>query len=162
VLRHIQPYQEETTVGYETKMFVVREYEFITKGDERYGEIIGMVDLCKCGSGEFSQLMRRSKDAQTKKFCLWSLPSERQQEAIDFIRTFPDKRELADQLASGKVVKDLYDDVLGVMPIDDVIAALRKDYKSDLYRRYAIALALLESVKTHFDGEKVVIVTYGY
>ena len=61
------------------------------------------------------------------------------------------------------IIKDMYDDELKEIPLDDCIAILETANKIDYYRRYTIALGLLKSFNTNdwSDGE-IVILHYEY
>lgn len=154
-------------MGYEIKIFVVKEYSYNT-GD-RNGETIAMLDLCKCGGGEFATLNGRSIQEQKsaeRKFHLYAMNPDRQREGVELIRqTFPgdkEKKELSDHLEDGTVARDKYGDPLGVIPLDEAIAALQKDYADSKYRRFGVAVALLQSIKQHFPNDKILVVTYGH
>jgi hypothetical protein len=68
-----------------------------------------------------------------------------------------------EHLIDEPIIKDMYDEELREIPLDDCIAMLETANKTEYYRRYTIALGLLKSFNTNdwCDGE-IVVLHYGY
>ena len=170
-------------MGYETKMYVVRQI------DSEYGIEIASLDLCKCGDGPVAKLIASSiqkANKSEKHFCLWPRNPDRQQEAVDLIQgmailterneeiskmwhdTFGEDlpgemRKLAAAIEDGRITKDHYGDYLPVIDVDDMIAALKEDIAKDGYRRFELALIMLEAIqKWQFPHTDLKVVTYGH
>jgi hypothetical protein len=164
----------ETEMGYETRIHVVS----INRWDKEVpqsGQELASIDLCKCGDGEVGKLVRSyTKSDGSPKFALWARNPDRQHEVVEFLRetaeadSDPKKNarieKLADDIEDGKVTRDRYGDLLGLISIDDFITALEKDCEKKMpYRRYVWALALLRSIRQSWDTpEELRVVTYGY
>lgn len=161
-------------MGYETTMYVMHPYGFTD--DPPTGQELAVVELCKCGydSSHVGRLLAKHTHKPTKDskppFALYANNPERQYDAVEFLRdevkeVLPDKAEwiqtLSDDIEDGTIITDKYGAYLGVIEIDDMIAAMEEDQKVEIYRRFTWALALLKSIKDNFDGE-LKIVTYGH
>ncbi len=160
-------------MGYETRMHVVSEYDFI---DDvvRTGQELASIDLCKCGDGPVGKLIAKKTkedfyvgERRTKPFALYPRRPDRQQEAVDFIREAAktaefseDINKLANDIEDGYITEDCYGDKLGVIEIDEMIEALKAEKEG--YRRFEWALALLETIKRTMPDENLKIITFGY
>jgi len=163
-------------MGYETKMYVVKPYGFAD--DVPHGQVICSIDLCKCDEdGAVGRLVSDSHSFKDKNptFALYNdFHPDGQLGAIEKLQKLHDElkdnghKELIQEVIDyvedpGHCTKDNYDDFFGVISIDDMIEALEKDIASEKvpYRRFVIALDMLQSVKKNFQ-EKVKILTYGH
>jgi hypothetical protein len=134
-------------MGYETKMYVAEVHDDFMDWEEgrlAYAQVIGMVDLCKTGYySNTGELIRR----QTTK-----------EPVVFFYGTDGNTR----------VTEDHYGDALGVISIPDMIAAMKADIEADKaagelpYRRFVIALAMLEQIAETFDLSKTFVITFGH
>lgn len=159
-------------MGYETTMYVMLPHHGNFSGP-RTGSTLASIELRKCGHDTNVGLLIVSKTKKldgTPPWALYARNPDRQHEAVDFLRNvvkdvMPGKEDyitdLADNIEDGLVTTDRYGHCLGVMEIDDMITAMRKDNEREPYRRFTLALALLESIKSNFP-EVVKVVTYGH
>jgi anti-sigma28 factor (negative regulator of flagellin synthesis) len=165
-------------MGYETKIYVVNKYDF-DRGEFKSGGIIASMDLCKMGEGEFESL--RSESVGKEKMSLWAFNPDRQQEAVELLRQLAeceslkslnleviDKEKinkLSNDIEDGVITKDCYGDYLGVMLVPDVIEALKADCKNGEYRRFAWAIAMLESIwetSSEYERQNLRVISYGH
>jgi hypothetical protein len=72
--------------------------------------------------------------------------------------------ELSNHIEDSAITEDKYGDNLGVIDIDDFIAALEEDYEKEEYRRFKWAIDLLKSIKESYKDIKrdVKVITYGH
>lgn len=123
-------------MGYETKMYVAEVFDFLTEEDCFYAHVVGMVDLCKLRySSETARLIAK----QTTK-----------EPVVYFYGTD----------GNIPILRDKYDNALGVISVSDMLEAIEKDGTE--YRRLALAKALLESVTDMFDLSRTFVITYGH
>ncbi len=165
-------------MGYETRIHVVKEHTSVTDGP-RIGEEIASIDLCKCDGPVLSLVQKAIKRQKGQRpFALWARTPDQQSDAVELLRVLAKKpmatvsgrttdelEDLASHLDDGTVTVDKYGDPLGVISVPDFIAALRSDILSG-YRRYVVALAMLESIVQNWPHEvetgSMVVVTYGH
>lgn len=163
-------------MGYETKMYVVRKWDFC---DPPSGEELASIDLCKCGSGAVGTLIanhtHKAKKGEKPPFTLYARNPDRQDEAVEILREAVEKdigfecwhdttealEKLSNHIEDGTISEDKYGSFLGIIDVDDMIAALEKDYKEEGYRRFKWALDLLKSIKETWS-EDLTIITYGH
>lgn len=119
-------------MGYEIKIFVG---QFNNNHPEGYFSPVAMVDICK--PGYESEVYKISKEPGTPCF-FYELDG------------------------NTKVTEDRYQKRLGVIDLDSVTKSLRQDSKRDEYRRFKIALDVLESVKSRFKDDEIGCVLFGY
>lgn len=156
-------------------------------------EEIASIELSKCGyEGRVAKLIEKShKDANEAdvKFALYARNPERQREAVEVLRDLAESvtspktesetwgegtieqrteraeflTQLSNEIEDGTITTDCYGDHLGVIPIDEFIAALEEDYKEQKYRRFKWAINLLKTIKSTYDGDREVnVITYGH
>lgn len=104
--------------------------------DDGYCSQIAMVDLSKCGQGKFATLVKESTPATPEYFLLFG--------------------------DDDKVDKDMYDSPLSCMSATDALFALRQDNERDPYRRFNIAIAMIEQAIDGFSEESIKIIGYGH
>ena len=122
-------------MGYETKI-IIAQVE-----DDGYCSQIAMVDLCKCGDGAFATLVQKSTPKDHKFFI--------------YVGTEEDGEEI-------KVDTDMYGSPLSCMDATDVLFALRTDQDKDHYRRFSMAIALIEQAIDGFGEDGIKIIGYGH
>jgi hypothetical protein len=177
-------------MGYETRIHVVALYGHgIGLHDNiETGEELASIDLCKCGyEGAVADLIAKShKDAKEAKikFGLWARTPDRNDEAVEILRQLAEDAtssktegsiedrttranfltELSNHIEDSAITEDKYGDNLGVIDIDDFIAALEEDYEKEEYRRFKWAIDLLKSIKESYKDIKrdVKVITYGH
>ena len=164
-------------MGYETTMYVVEMYS--STSTTRTGRELAMVELGKCGDGPVGRLIssktRKFNKDEVAPFALWARNPDRQQEAVDFLRsvasglpkdtveflqssdsairksavaqgyTEVSLRKLAANIEDGVVSRDPYRDLFGVMELDEMIEAL--DAETNQWAMFICASALLKSMK---------------
>jgi hypothetical protein len=121
-------------MGYEVKMFLVEHYD----SDETkptYAGIVGMVDLCKISNGKIAQLDGKRPEA-------------------------PELYIYAED-GNTRTLEDSYGHNLGVYNPNEVLAALKRDNTPEKYRRYDMAIGLLEATIPVF-GDELKVVFYGH
>lgn len=99
-------------MGYETKIFVCAEFGWI--GEKyRHGELLAMIDLCKCGYEEsavgrlIAKHTKTANEEKTKKWCLHGFSSDRENEVFRFLESI-DKFD--DLLYTEQEFKELLDE----------------------------------------------------
>lgn len=120
------------------------------------------------------------EDVQVKAYQLWEeagCPCGRDREfwyqaqselGTDFLAvqgyTAKEISKLSNELEDGMIVSDSYGDYLGIIDVDDFLAALKQELLVEDYRRYRWAVQLLESVITDWPNykEDLKIITYGH
>jgi hypothetical protein len=166
-------------MGYEIRIHVVAPHTFLASDQPQTGSELAVLDLCKCGyDGAVSKVVQKAIDKAKKSegpgFALWPNNPDRQQEATEFLREVAEcdvkslsmNKEAIDKLSNdiedGYITKDRYGEPLGVIELDEFIAALEEDNKAEPYRRFQWALALLKSIKETHQESTIKVVTYGH
>lgn len=134
-------------MGYELEMHVGEISDGLGKvtGGGKYFMNVATIDLCKCGNSPIGQLVAKAK----KKTC--KLPK------VYWYGSNGDTR----------ITEDRYNDALRALDPKRVLAAIRKGFEeskqeySDGYRRYAMAIALLESTIPRF-GKNLKVAFFGH
>lgn len=124
-------------MGYESKLVIVKKSHLDSDPDcnnKVWAEKIAEVRLCKVGNDVI-----KIKDYPITNYYYY-------EHSVD-----------------EPIIKDMYNDELSEIPLDDCITILENAYKTDPYRRYAIALGLLKSFNANDwnDGD-IVVLHYGY
>jgi len=132
-------------MGYETKMYLAESSPGLMQGEKRYAKIIGMIDLCKVGGGEFMSLRQKCLDNQKG-------------EATQYF--------YADD-GDTQITKDCYGDPIVELDPEEVLRAIKIDNINEPYRRFALAIGMLEKFTQYFEGNKEdsiypVVLTFGH
>ena len=123
-------------MGYEVKLYVGENCGDAVR-DEKSGaffSVIGMVDLCKPGRGEVSDLSEQATGAP--------------------VYLYSDD-------GNTKLTHDRYDKRLTAVPVADVLAAIKAENAGLAYRRYDMAIAMLEAAQHQF-GDRLCCVMFGH
>ena len=130
-------------MGYETKMYLTTSLSMrVEKDNSIYFSPIAMVDLCKCGEGDFEKLRRSSAISQ-----------EEENEPRPYFYASD---------GNTKVLEDLYGYRLVLLDVKDVIKAIESDQEKWKYRRFTLALNLLKSALEDFPTDNLKVLTFGY
>lgn len=97
-------------------------------------EVMAMIDLCKCGYGSEIHKIDWKNTDENHFWYFYEKDSE--------------------------ITEDCYGEKFKPVPIVTVLEALKKDNTNDPYRRFAWAIALLESMKD--DKEELSVLIYGH
>lgn len=173
-------------MGYETRIHVIQSFSPAVLQSEDYlsGEELAVINLGKCGDSPVGKLIMEKTPRNVKPEKSWALVpmnSDRHAEAVEF---FDDMQEIEDlikeeypmynsdfigklgnDIEDGRITIDEYGDCLGVIELDEMIAALEASYAIKQYPRFKWALDLLKSIKASYDGSSdrpIKIITYGY
>ena len=113
-------------MGYESKLYVVEESNFVFPSDNGkiWAEVIGMIDLCKC----------------------YPIVEVFDEDANGYI--YSDD-------GNTRIEIDCYGEPLKVASLKEVIVRLKRIVREDGYRRAKIALAFLEEVQKTMPECKV-------
>jgi hypothetical protein len=143
-------------------MYVVHKWDFteIPMGSE-----LAFVNLCKVGDGPLGKLIasytKKKVAGEKPPFALYSFNTDRHNEVTDIVKKAD--KELYKEIIEGIVSSDKWGDWLGVIPIDEFIAALDEELKvEEPYRRFVWASVLLKSICDSWDRESLFVITYGY
>jgi hypothetical protein len=133
-------------MGYENTIFLVERREFGFARDEVAKTIstfpVAMLDLSKCGSdGPFENLRQyykkeQEKDGYTRRFYM----------SFDN-NCYDDSYEKCDPY----IRKDFYEDAIVAIPAIEALETLRKEEE---YRRFNIAIAMIEEFINGFSRKK--------
>ena len=131
-------------MGYETVLAVgtIHDGFFATKENEskNWFQVMAMVDLCKAGyDSELHKLIPKKSEVD---------PAQ----AVYLYAPMGD--------GDTEVTEDRYGDKLHPVPLELVLAALRKDNERENYRRFTWAIGLLESMVS--TTEDLYVILYGY
>jgi hypothetical protein len=170
-------------------MYVVRVWPFDLGEDILTGQLLAFVELSKCGyEGPVPDLIAKhtkKADKGTKPtFALYAMNPDRQHEAVELLRELAeihtpesqlclgmDAKEidkLSNQIEDGYITQDCYGQWLGVIEVDDMIDALKKEMENaekcehDYYRRFKWALTLLTVIKETWPEGGLKVITYGH
>jgi len=122
-------------MGYETRIYISRV------DSDGYCNQIAMIDLCKCGDGAFATLVKKSTPSEPKHYL--------------YVGTDKDGDE-------NKIDTDMYDSPLSCMDATKALEALRIDNLNVAYRRFTIAIALIEKAIDGFGEDDIKIVGFGH
>lgn len=152
-------------MGYEIKLHIG---EISTLDNSTFLEI-ATVDLSKIGNGPLNNLIQFAKGK--------SIPVEFKD--FKFLKNIKGKYLGADPSVSDffdvgmdyikthiwdgetKTGEDLYGDPLPAIPLEHVLAAIKEELKSDSYRRFQLANALLQEF-TSSSWENIYVVPFGH
>lgn len=162
-------------MGYETKLFVVKEFGQLPIDDAPSGQILCMIDLAKCDyNGSLHKLFSSTpKGDEPPTFTLTGMEPDCQHRVVEFLEEIAETttaytefaaeaRELASELENNQITEDKYGNRLGVFNIDHVIELLEKELERDDYRRFRWALMMLKAIKEDCPEYKLKVVTYGH
>lgn len=130
-------------MGYDIKMYIGRttiDVPGLGDGDKKnpgYFNPYAMVDLAVVGSTVCNELQKLKNNS-----CLH----------VYFYS--PD--------GNTKVKKDSYDDALKVIPFDKVLEILKKSNRKEKYRRFDMAIALMEAMVGKFYKNELGVVLFGH
>lgn len=125
-------------MGYEVRMYVGRVSQNLTRDEQRrWFNTWAMIDVCNPGY-----------DSETYK--------------LSADRDIGDPIYIYGTDGNTEIVEDCYGKQLKAIPLDEVLAALEADNGSTRYRRFAIAVDLLRSLKQHAGDESLSAFLYGY
>ena len=159
-------------MGYETQIYVVREYSFSFPHDKfNFGEELACLRLSKC-SNEFNEFIDKFKKSKGKKWAVYARNPDRQREAVEFIRKSAedlngkekdDLIELSNNIEDGYISKDCYGDKLGCIPIQEFIDFLESQ-EHKRWNRMRIALSVCKEIKEvfNYEADKLFVLTFGY
>lgn len=121
-------------MGYETEIYLVTSHEPRLDGEPAFCLEVARVDLCKTGRGTpvsdvIAASHQRSRENGWKPY-------------VDYSDDDGDK----------PAWEDCYGEPLGVVGVDHFLAALVASNKEDPYRRFDIAIAMLEAAKGKFSS----------
>jgi hypothetical protein len=117
-------------MGYEVELYIgERDEQFRHIDSVDYLRVIATVELCKPGYNSKIYSLSHNKDIGTPVFIYGSD-------------------------GNTKITEDCYSKPLKSIPIADVIKAIKYDNKHELYRRFIIALELLQSIDENWKGDK--------
>ena len=129
-------------MGYESKFYAVKSYNFPEKG-LKHSQIIATLDMCKMGYGDNVIAFRKLFDTETP-FSIYIYDYDTETEEETFIDVSEDKY--------GERLKYISDKKKG-------IEFAKRIVDEDDYWRFKI---LLEFMRTFADYDDVYIVHYGY
>jgi hypothetical protein len=172
-------------MGYETRIHVLYGVDHPWTYDGKpvlTGVEIASMDLCKCGEGAVSNVIKSfkidSKEHPTHPlYGLYTRTGDNNQDYVELLREFLEHEKfeevlrdnnytkeqfqnLTNNIEDGVRTKDCYDDNIVCVPGVQFLKALKEDYVQEKYRRYEMAIAMLESILKHFPDAKVF--TYGH
>ena len=124
-------------MGYESKLFIVHKNANTNydKKKKQYADFIVSIDLSKCYS--FSDWMRKRKEAD----CYIYMDD-----------------------GNTQILEDKYGKPLTEASVEDVLEHLKKAEKIDSYRRYRLAIDIMQSFVDHKEdwGGGLAVLHYGY
>lgn len=159
-------------MGYEIRMSVMEKYH-LDNTEYSSGSKIGMLELSKIGGGALDDLIREYRNSSNPD--KWGLfgdvainetiynirnKSKRKDEFVGM--SDEDLKYILELAGDSELKKDYYDDDLIGIPATKVLEALKENNEKDTYRRYRIAITLLESVLNEFDKEDIYCVFFGH
>lgn len=124
-------------MGYELKLFILEPNDYPSSNEERFCQLIAMVDICK--PGYTSEIIRMDKETEADK---------------------TDKHYFYCCDGNKDIKQDAYGKRPRFRPLDDVLKAVTKDNKGNPYRRYDVLIATLKAVKGKFENP--IVAFYGY
>jgi hypothetical protein len=132
-------------MGYETKMYLAESQAEIIPGEKRYAKIVGMIDLCKVGGGEFMSLREKCLDSQAGESTHYFYADD----------------------GDTQITEDCYGDPIVELDPEEVLRALKTDNTNEPYRRFEVAIGMLEKFTQYFEGNKEdsiypVVLTFGH
>jgi hypothetical protein len=149
-------------MGYEIKLIVgiLHDRDFLE---------VARVDLSKIGHGTLSKLILFSKGKEiSPEFKDWRFLNSVRGEHLGLD---PKSSELFDmgmdyvnvEIYEGdfRTKEDLYGDPLPAIPILQVLSAIDNELKEDTYRRFSLAKAMLDSMKSE-QWDNVYVVPFGH
>ena len=126
-------------MGYEIRLHLGTKYSSLGFSE------VAQIDLCKPGNVKFLDLRREGNKIQQK------------------------LREIGIYKGDVLVFEDAYEEKLQAIGATVFLEALKQDceeskkeYNGNMYRRFELALVLLEVFVERFKGENPVVVMYGY
>jgi len=172
-------------MGYETRIHVLYGVNHPWNYDGKSvltGVEIASMDLCKCGEGAVSKVINDCKidvklHPEHPVYGLYTRTADETQEYVELLREFLEHekfdeilkdnnytkekfQKLTDNIEDGVITKDCYSDNLVCVPGVRFLKALKEDFVQEKYRRYEMAIAMLESILKHFSDAQVF--TYGH
>ena len=123
-------------MGYEVRLFAVERLTDFDDGGPAFASVVAEIDLCKIGDGKMSDLHTASTPLKPRAY-VYGLDGDTQFKL------------------------DRYDKPLSVMEVDDVIKAIEHDNKTEKYRRFTMALAMLKVFRKEF-GKEAKVLGYGH
>lgn len=130
-------------MGYESRIYIAEEHKWNSDGSS-YFETIASLDLSKAGSLSEVFTRRINSNDQFYGMC---------------------EKALVDGVEEERILEDFYGSRLGIAPIEDVLKRLRSLNKTNHYRRFDFAIALLNHLlKSQKDGnwDNLVCLHLGY
>jgi len=147
-------------MGYEISLyFGTQGHDF--DSNHSYFQIVGMVDLCKIGDGELSDLNSCRK---TGNFPI--TPN-----SIKFIQSLNNEgRESPRYIKSSafcddpnvRAWEDKYSEPLYSYPAQEILNAIINDNQKEKYRRYEIAIVTLQKFIEEFKNENPRVLLFGH
>lgn len=172
-------------MGYETRIHVLYGVDHPWTYDGKpvvTGVEIASIDLCKCGNGAVSRVIADCKidvneHPEHPLYGLYTRTCDKNQEYVELLRNFLEHekfgeileannytkeqfQKLTNNIEDGIISRDCYHDNIVCVPGVRFLKALKEDYDMEKYRRYEMAIAMLESILKHFPDAKVF--TYGH
>lgn len=130
-------------MGYEAKLIIVQKWSNPLSLHVREGVHMGMeiarLDLPKPGSD--SNICKMAMDRQKRCREQWGFWGDDGNTVIK---------------------RDCYNTPLVGIPIEDFLRELERDCAKDEYRRFHIALDMLQSIKKRFERQSIVVLWYGH
>ena len=125
-------------MGYETRIYLCERLTFPRAPLMEDYLKIAMIDLSKAGDGEVAKVFKQGRErskAWIKKggnapYAEWRLCRECERE--------------------DPIIEDMYGDPLGANTAEEVLLALKHDNEKDRYRRFDIAIAMIEAAMGKF------------
>lgn len=159
-------------MGYATRIYVLAKYSF--QENPCIGQEIASLELGKCHEGFVFDIFKKGrefseeyfKENRKPYFAVWPRNPDRQQEAVELLRTIedPNVNKLSNDIEDGLITTDCYDNCLGVNGINEVIDAFEKDISQENTPIYSVALATLKAIKEHYSYQldDLVVISFGH
>lgn len=148
-------------MGYEIRIHIMFVHTDPHNNPYDYGMEVATLDLCKCGNGPVRQLCDKYQNTpREKKFVLWSRDSDGLREYKKELEKLGNK-DLTNRLEDGIITEDYYGKPIGLIPIDEFVAALKEDIELEAYRRFKWALALIEAIQKDVK-KNIFVATFGH
>lgn len=135
-------------MGYETKIFLCERLTFPRASLNESFIKIAMVDLSKVGGGELSEVFQRGRERTQQRVKDGGEPPYAEWRSCQKCET------------EDPIIKDPYGDYLGVNTADEVLVAMKRANEKEQYRRFDIAIAMIEAAQGKFRD--LVILSYGH
>jgi len=168
-------------MGYETQIFIVEDYSFDTVRESksqvgvkyRSHRVLASVNLSKMG-GDSPVEHLRQKYAQKQeadevhpgvyKFGHNGVGDKdwKTLQESDLWENDAWQKKLTEAFYEEHVILDDYGDRLVEIPATEFLQALKESNEAEPYRRFSMAIALIEETLKHFEPERLFVITYGY